>query len=302
VAGSTSRGREGLGRTKYASARGRPRLNLDTASAPHNRSTNARSGPSILVVYEASELGDATNNGGKHSLRVALNDWLDRARFYIDGYPSKASRLGSVAYTRYQPLPWVGRPSGARAESTYSRWRAIESALSNYPEKPRTARDLGCNAGFFTISLALEGIETVGIDPDPVFVRTAQYAIDRARADSASVWRLAIRPTNVSLLPTADVTIFLALWHHFVRLFGLKAAEEMLHEIWNGTRMAMFFETGEDDMPQSFGLPRMAPTPREWIHELLVKHCEGGVVRHLGTHTGFYGTPRNLYAVLRAGT
>lgn len=230
--------------------------------------------------------------------RMLVNRYLDRLRFHLDGYPAHDGWFGHAAYARYQPLPWLGRSGGVRAESTYTRWSAIKSALAELP-RVRTARDIGCNAGFFTVSLALEGIDTVGIEPDPVFARTAQYAVRHVTPSTGSIWNLELRPSNVGLLPSADVTVFLSVWHHFVRLHGLPAATDMLQAIWKTTNVALFFESGEDDVPQSFGLPEMAPTPREWLADFLARECETGLVSFLGEHEGFYGRPRSLFAIVR---
>jgi hypothetical protein len=234
----------------------------------------------------------------RHGRRMLVNRYLDRLRFFLDGYPAQDGLLGHAAYTRYQPLPWLGRGGGVRAQSTYTRWSAIESALADLP-RARTARDIGCNAGFFTVSLALQGIDTVGIEPDPVFARTAQYVVRQVAPSKGSIWSLELRPSNISLLPSTDITVFLSVWHHFVRLHGLSAATEMLRTIWGTTRLALFFESGEDDVPKSFGLPEMTPTPREWLAAFLARECETGVVLSLGEHEGFYGAPRTLFAVVR---
>ncbi|MGW1490320.1 hypothetical protein [Streptomyces sp. NPDC002402] len=38
----------------------------------------------------------------------------------------------------------------------------------------------------------------------------------------------------------------------------------------------MFFDTGEDEMPESFGLPRMVLTSDLWLTEYLRTNCAGG--------------------------
>jgi hypothetical protein len=56
-------------------------------------------------------------------------------------------------------------------------------------------------------------------------------------------------------------------------------------------------------MPESFGLPRMMPTPDAWLMEYLQKNCAGGRVEHLGRHRAFDAaglpTDRALHAVIR---
>jgi hypothetical protein len=163
----------------------------------------------------------------------------------------------------------------------------------------QTALDLGANAGFFTFSMAERGILCVAVEDDPTFVRTIQYVRQRVTGARVGVLSLRLDPATVNLLPAVDVTVFFSLWHHFVRSYGLEAATDMLARIWTGTRRALFFDTGESEMPAAFNLPAMGPTPREWLSGYLADVCTGGDVTHLGMHGGFYRSERNLFAVTR---
>ena len=108
---------------------------------------------------------------------------------------------------------------------------------------------------------------------------------------------------TVELVPPADATVFLSLWHHLVKMQGLRTATDITARLWDGTRKVMFFDTGEDEMDESFDLPEMAPDPRTWIAGYLAETCPDSEVRHLGTHAAFdaAGNPceRNLFAVVR---
>ena len=71
-----------------------------------------------------------------------------------------------------------------------------------------------------------------------------------------------------------------------------------------GRRVKAFvFETGEDEMPPSYGLPRMTPDPRTWLAGFLADACDGADVAHLGMHRALgpdgAGCERNLFAVAR---
>jgi hypothetical protein len=65
----------------------------------------------------------------------------------------------------------------------------------------------------------------------------------------------------------------------------------------------LFFDTGESEMPASYGLPSMTPDARAWLEDYLGRTCGGGRVEHLGRHRAFdpEGGPveRNLFAVVR---
>lgn len=226
-------------------------------------------------------------------------DWL---RFRLDTFP-RSGPLRRLTHPSYQPLPWLGLRGGSRAAGTWSRWRAIERELDTMPGL-RTGLDVGANYGFFTICLARRGVATVAIDDSANAGRTIVHAIRRLNLESvASLLTLRVAPESVELLPYADVVVFLAVWHHFARAYGSGPAMEIFRAIWARTRRVLFFETGEREMPPDFRLPAMEPDARTWLTGFLAEVCEGGEVRHLGTHPAFdaAGKPveRNLFAVVR---
>jgi hypothetical protein len=231
--------------------------------------------------------------------RRRLDGPLDWLRFRVDTFP-RSRALARLTGIASQPLPWVG-VDGRRARTSESRWEAI--ALVVQDAQVGSALDVGCNWGFFTLSMASAGVPTIGIDSDPPAVRTALYAARRSGLDHVAVCDMKVSPTTIGLLPEADGVLFLALWHHFVSDFGFEAATAMLDTIWSRTRKALFFDTGEEEMPASFGLPQMEPTPREWLSAYLEDTCAGGSVLHLGTHPAFAPDRtlcrRNLFAILR---
>jgi hypothetical protein len=115
-----------------------------------------------------------------------------------------------------------------------------------------------------------------------------------------AVLAMKVTPDTVSLVPAADCTLFLAVWHHIVRRQGQDAADRVLRQLWSGTSRILFFETGEiDEMPPYYQLPQMLPTAEEWIGEHLARLCPGGEVRHLGLHQSSSAYARNLFAVIR---
>ena len=134
----------------------------------------------------------------------------------------------------------------------------------------------------------------------------ALLAIRRSKLDAkAGVLVLPLDSENIALLPPADVVLFFSLWHHFARFHGVDGATELLEGIWTRTRGLLFFDTGENEMPDEFGLPAMAPDARTCLARYLADHCLGGTVEHLGVHQAFDAdgrtAMRNLFVVRRAG-
>jgi hypothetical protein len=223
--------------------------------------------------------------------RGQLDEWIDLLRLRLDTFPRG----------RYQPIAALPGRVAKRAEGSLTRWDAIAPVASELGV--RTAVDIGANEGFFSLQLGAQGVTTVALEAAPPNQRTAMLAIRRSRLDNVGLLSFALRDETVALVPPADCTVFLSLWHHLVRDDGLEMATSLTERIWAKTGKVMFFDTGEDEMPPSFGLPEMTPDARTWLEGYLSFTCAGAEVRHLGSHAAFDadGNPcrRNLFAVVR---
>jgi SAM-dependent methyltransferase len=223
--------------------------------------------------------------------RARVDNAIDNLRFRLDKFPAMG----------YQPLPWLGVNEANRSQGTLSRWESISSAIADL--ELRTALDIGCNVGFYTISLAKAGIATTGIEGDPQYFRMFMYAVEKLRVENVGCLFTRLSPTNVGLIPHADCVLFMSVWHHFVRYFGLDAATAMTRSIWARTNTVLFFETGANEMPARFGLPDMGSDPVGFLTDYLSETCEGSHVDHLGKDLAFTpdGTSclRDLFALKR---
>jgi hypothetical protein len=223
--------------------------------------------------------------------RDAVDDVLDRVRFWIDTFP----------FGLYQPVPSLPRTRATRGAGSESRWDAMLPVLRAHGVE--SAVDIGACEGYFAIKLADAGIPTIAVEKVPSNYRTALYAVRRNGARDVGVLAMEVTPENIVALPAADGILCLSVWHHFVRSGGLAEATEMLEAVWMHTRKVMFFDTGETEMPSDYRLPPMTPDPRAWLTEYLAASCEGSRIEHLGTHRAFdpsgNAVRRNLFAVIR---
>lgn len=223
--------------------------------------------------------------------RKTLDGWIDLVRLKLDTFPRG----------RYQPIKALPGRVAKRADGSRSRWSVIAPLVRELDV--RTAVDIGAAEGFFSIQLGAAGVTTVALEAAPANQRTALLAVRRSGADNVGVLAFEVREDTVEMVPAADCSVFLSLWHHLVRAEGLEGATAITRRIWSKTAKVMFFDTGENEMPPSFGLPAMTPDARAWIEGYLRETCEGSEVRHLGEHDAFDadGAPcrRNLFAVLR---
>ncbi|MFK4227601.1 hypothetical protein [Streptomyces sp. NPDC019890] len=223
--------------------------------------------------------------------RRILDDAIDLVRLKLDALPDGV----------YQPVPGLPVRKAKRAVGSRSRWVAMEPVIERLGVK--SAMDVGSNVGYFPIMLASRGVPSVALESVPKYVRTTTTAVRRNQLDNVAVMELELRPDTLGLLPATDCTLVLSLWHHLVRNQGLDTATDLLRELWARTGKVMFFDSGEDEMPESFGLPRMVPTPDAWLSEYLQETCAGGRIEHLGRHRAFDAaglpTDRALFAVIR---
>ena len=223
--------------------------------------------------------------------RDLLDNILDFLRFRLDAFPS----------LDYQPLPWLGIHSARRDVGVWSRWKAIAAVVDDL--QVSTALDIGCNAGFFSVSLAMRGVTTVGVEILPKYYRTVLYGSRKLQLEQLGLLCLKVTPVTVAILPEADCVLFLSVWHHLSKEYGLNGATGILRAVWSKTRRVLFFETGEREMPLKYNLPSLEPDAQSYLRRYLEDKCSGGQVRHLGRHEAFSPdgrvVERNLFAVLR---
>jgi hypothetical protein len=167
--------------------------------------------------------------------------------------------------------------------------------------------DIGANMGFFSVSLAAQGIPTVGVEMDDRFVRVFRHVLRKQNIKNVSLMHTEINLDTKALLPQVDLVLLLSVWHHWVRYMGQETAAELLSAVWEKTQKVLVFETGENEMGSHFGLPKMEPDGKTWLTSYLQENCSGAKVIHLGAMKAFNPAnrdageliTRNLFALVR---
>ncbi|MDT3698306.1 MAG: hypothetical protein RO469_02665 [Thermincola sp.] len=210
---------------------------------------------------------------------------LDTTRYFFDR-PSLV----------YQPLPWININHARREIGTAARMSMIGAFLQEKEIEGGVVIDIGCNVGFFSLSLMERGFFVYGIDADERNLRIAEAASRRVKDKGGSFnpIRLLIDEQNAAYLPKSSVTVCFSIWHHWVRHYGLDRATKILSTLWAGTQTVMFFDTGESEMPENYNLPFDQNDPKDWLKTYLSKSCPGGLVMHLGLSQAF--APKNSKA------
>ena len=189
----------------------------------------------------------------------------------------KAQWFKADNFAHYQPLPWIGKRSFKRDESTFERWEAIKKEIDI---KNGSALDIGSNLGFFALRLSEMGFYSIGIDMKHGFKVISEYAQKKAGIGNAAFSTMALTPDNISSLPVVDITLFLSVWHHWIKHYGYEKAKIMFEVLWRKTNHVMFVESGEDSEIKRLNIKE---EPSVWIRKELESICSGGSIKILGT-------------------
>ena len=211
----------------------------------------------------------------KNFLCGVLETVLEWCNFRVQWF--KAGR-----FAHYQPMPWIGKRSFIKDEYTLGRWEAIRKEIKI---KSGSVLDIGCNLGFFSLSLAEMGFYSIGIDMQHEFRVISEYAQKKAGIGNAAFSTMILSPDNISSLPTFDIVIFLSVWHHWIKRFGHERGMEMFRSIWEKTNHVLFIDIKEEAL----------------INEMK-NICAGGSIKELGNFDKGVkrkGKERILFAVTK---
>jgi hypothetical protein len=131
------------------------------------------------------------------------------------------------------------------------------------------------------------GVSTIGVDVQSKELRIAAFVRRKLKALNVGLLSMHVDPETIRLLPAADTVLLLSVWHHWVKEFDLPAATLMLQEVWQRTNRLLFFETGENEMPDEYRLPQMLPSAEEWLASYLRDTCSSSRVQCLGQMKAF---------------
>jgi len=163
-----------------------------------------------------------------------------------------------------------------------------------------SVNDIGCQIGFFSLSLAQKGCSVIGYDMSKKNIKICQQFKELLGIQSQLAFHnLELTVDTADKIIVADYTLCLAVFHHVIYFQGLEVAYKLVKMLKAKTRRKMYFEIGQSNEniePWCRALPNMGEDPYEWIVGFLK---EGGFtnVYSLGkvpTHLG--GVKRYLVA------
>lgn len=229
--------------------------------------------------------------------REVLNAGLHRASL-----ASLALRLAAQSILRtthnYQPDPFSH--TGPDPRACAARFDAAAAELVDL-ERPSVI-DVGCNQGYFTLRFAKKGGICLGFDNDRAELMAARARAAIHRVDNVAFFELLLDPESIKGLPKCDVVICLSIFHHWVRHYGQKGAEDLMRDLAGRAGKAMVFDTGQPEETATRWarqLDFMKPDGPAWIEGFL-KDLGFAQVRRLGQFpTSLSPVPRELFVARR---
>lgn len=198
----------------------------------------------------------------------------------------------------YQPNPFAKEPvpNSGRGRSCEDRYNAF---VAHLPEgEALSVLDIGCNRGYFVFRMAERGGLCIGIDSDRNEIMFADAMATIQRVPNVAFTTMVVNRNSVKGLPSADVTICLSIFHHWVRSYGLEAAKDIMRVIADRTEGYLIFETGvpeEEDAQWMDDLIFMRPESKAWIRYFLFELGFEKITEEGPFATTVSRVPRTLY-------
>lgn len=118
----------------------------------------------------------------------------------------------------------VSYQTGTRVDFE-DRWKLLETQL----EDDKSVLDIGCAEGHLTARFAKNGLLSIGIERQTHTVAAARKS--NAKQPNLGFLEYEITPETIDSIPSVDVILLLAVYHHWDREFGWEAADEMLRTL-----------------------------------------------------------------------
>ena len=126
---------------------------------------------------------------------------------------NRIEELGPWFHNIHLPDGTQTAPDHFLGDFPHTKWQQLSPLL---PEdlSGRTALDIGCNAGFYSLELARRGAEVTAIDFDPNYLRQATWVLEQYQLSE----RVTLRQMQVYDLAHEeqqyDIVLFMGVFYH----------------------------------------------------------------------------------------
>jgi len=186
-------------------------------------------------------------------------------------------------------------------ESSLRQWEAIQKNLDGMVH---TIMDIGARKCFFSIKSLEYARYVVAVESDSRICRDVVNILYRENMGNILVMNMLITKDNVLLLPHADVTLFLSVYHQWVVEMGEPAAFDLLSALWDKTKKTMFFSMA-DGLAKSNRYRPYLSFLGESIEENMntletyIGKLPSSAVTHLGYFPYWKGENRHIFKIDR---
>ena len=193
----------------------------------------------------------------------------------------------------YQPIFGLNKTEGLTRECE-DRWDVFSK---HFPDTKGAVLDIGCNIGYFSFKSAELGHFAYGVEYDHFNVTSCNAIKSVTNSNNCTFVKQLIDTKFVETMPSFDVVINLSVFHHWVKVYGLEQATEMMKKLAQKCS-CMIFETGQSNETGSQWpkiLSFMGDKPDAWIAGFL-KEVGFTSVEMIGTFpTGLTNVDRYLF-------
>ena len=151
----------------------------------------------------------------------------------------------------------------------------LESIRSHLDFRGKSVLDLGCSGGYFSLNIASEAKQVLGVDGDAEVIRQNVALASEKGIRNVKFLEASLTRQFISDLPEYDIVLFLSVFHHMLGASDAydwnseslrSEAFDTLGEIRKKARV-LVFEMGYPDEGYDWStkLPPMVPDPVSWI-------------------------------------
>jgi len=149
-------------------------------------------------------------------------------------------------FQRVSPLG-ASTSSQNRRIDNEARWEFIQSHIGEHDD---TLLDIGSAEGFFTANASKYGLASLGIEisPERIDIARSRYGYP----ENLGFFALEITPENIDQLPQFDITLFMSVYQHWMRSYGVEEAKTMLKTICGLSNKVIIELPGNQFLPLNY--------------------------------------------------
>ena len=199
----------------------------------------------VIMLAKNENIMKNIINKIKNKFFYLLNPFYPKiVRLFAYSIYRKLIKHAAKAENLQIPLPQLGvnfynENTSGKGQTTIKKWELISPFIG---DNCKTAADIVCFHGYFSLQLAAKNIFTIGYEPLEDLVRMANEASYVSKISNVSFTTQAISPENIDRLFSVDVVILMSVMQRWNELYGRDVAENMLKKIWEKTKKILIFE------------------------------------------------------------